>query len=180
MSFHQITQLLACLLTGLVAGLFYAYQCSVIGGLGQLGDKAYLMAFQSINKAILNPWFFAGFMGCLLVLPLASWMAFRVEADASFYFLLMATLAYFIGVFGITVFGNVPLNDALGSFDIATGRGNFYAKGIVRGLVEPVQFDQGLGGRAGFFVVCFVVVQRRCPVFVAISPVKSRICPLQT
>lgn len=118
MNFYQITQILATLLTGLVAGLFYAYHCSVIGGLGQLGDKAYLMAFQSINKVILNPWFFASFLGCLLVLPLASWLSHASGTQVSFYFLLAATLVYFFGVFGITMFGNVPLNNAVENFNI--------------------------------------------------------------
>lgn len=127
MNFYQITQLLATLLTGLIAGLFYAYQCSVIGGLGQLGDKAYVMAFQSINKVILNPWFFASFMGCLLVLPLASWLSYGLPAgqagsgtQGSFYFLLVATLVYFVGVFGVTIFGNVPLNETLANFNVET------------------------------------------------------------
>lgn len=120
MNFYQIIQILVTLLTGLAAGLFYAYQCSVIGGLGQLGDKTYLMAFQSINRVILNPWFFASFMGCLLVLPLATWLSHSSGTQSSFYFLLAATLVYFVGVFGVTIFCNVPLNNAVENFNIGT------------------------------------------------------------
>lgn len=120
MSFYQVGHLIAVLLTGLVAGLFYSYACSVTGGLGKLSDKEYLAAFQAINKAILNPWFFASFMGCLLVLPLTSWLSYSAGGNTPFYFQLSATLVYFIGVFGVTIFANVPLNNAVGNFNIGT------------------------------------------------------------
>src|SRR5690606_5160320 len=114
----KILLLLAVLLTGMVCGLFYGYQCSVIGGLGKLPDKEYLRAFQEINKAILNPWFFASFLGCLLILPLTAWRCYQSGMQASFYFLLAATIVYIIGVFGITMSRNVPLNDALASLNL--------------------------------------------------------------
>ncbi len=111
---------IAVLLTGLLAGLFYGYDCSVINGLGNLSDKEYLKAFQSINKSILNPYFFISFMGCLVVLPVAAWLSYKGVSPISFYFLLAATIINLIGVFGITVFGNVPLNNFLERFDIST------------------------------------------------------------
>lgn len=118
MTFYQIIQILATFLTGLVAGLFYAYQCSVIGGLGKLGDKDYLAAFQYINRVILNPWFFASFMGCILVLSIAICLSNRSGLQSDFYFLIAATIVYVVGVFGVTVFCNIPLNNALENFNI--------------------------------------------------------------
>lgn len=114
----QLLQIAAILLTGLLAGLFYGYDCSVIKGLGHLQNNAYLHAFQSINKAIQNPYFFLSFMGSLLVLPVASWFSYRHGATS--YLLLSATLLYFIGVFGVTVFCNIPLNEQLANFQIST------------------------------------------------------------
>src|SRR5690606_32385450 len=73
---------------------------------------------QEINKAILNPWFFASFLGSLLILPLATWRCYHSGAQASFYFLLAATIVYVIGVFGMTMVRNVPLNDTLASLDL--------------------------------------------------------------
>jgi len=35
-----------------------------------------------------------------------------------FWFLLAATIIYLIGTFGVTIFGNVPLNNTLDSFDL--------------------------------------------------------------
>ena len=114
----QLLQIAAILLTGLLAGLFYGYDCSVIKGLGHLQNDAYLHAFQSINKTIQNPYFFLSFMGSLLVLPVASWFSFR--HGATFYLLLSASLVYFIGVFGVTVCCNIPLNEQLANFQIST------------------------------------------------------------
>lgn len=116
----QLLQFTAVLLTGLLSGLFYGYDCSVIKGLGNLSDIAYLQSFQSINKAIQNPYFFLSFMGSLLILPIASWLSYNSSNSVSFYLLLLATLIYFIGVFGVTIFCNVPLNEQLANFSIST------------------------------------------------------------
>lgn len=113
-------QIAAILLTGLIAGLFYSYDCSVIKGLGNLPDAEYLSAFQSINKAILNPYFFISFMGSLLVLPIAAWLNYKEGGTISCYLLIAATLVYATGTFGVTILGNVPLNNLVDRFDIAT------------------------------------------------------------
>nr|WP_295867510.1 anthrone oxygenase family protein [uncultured Chitinophaga sp.] len=97
----------------LMAGLFYAYSCSVNPGLGRLPDAAYLAAMQSINRAILNPVFFVGFMGPVFLLPLSTWLVFREGMQPAGWWLLAATVAYLLGVFGVTMAGNVPLNNAL-------------------------------------------------------------------
>jgi uncharacterized membrane protein len=116
----QLFQFIAILLTGLLAGLFYGYDCSVIKGLGNLQDDAYLQAFQSINRAIQNPYFFMSFMGSLLVLPVASWFGYNNYNAVTFYLLLSASFVYFIGVFGVTIFFNVPLNEQLANFSTST------------------------------------------------------------
>jgi len=118
MAFYQLVQIITVLLTGLVAGLFYSYACSVTGALGRLSNREYIMAFQSINQAILNAWFFASFMGSLIALPLTTWLSYRT--DASFWWLLSATFLYVVGVFGVTIFGNIPLNNMLEHFNINT------------------------------------------------------------
>ena len=112
-------QILAILLTGLIAGLFYGYDCSVIKGLGNLPDQEYLSAFKSINRAILNPYFFTSFMGSVLVLPIAVWLSYKDGSTTSCYFMAAATIAYVAGVFGVTILGNVPLNNLVERFDIS-------------------------------------------------------------
>jgi uncharacterized membrane protein len=105
--------------TALIAGLIYAYSCSVTPGLGRLADNVYLSAMQSINRAILNPAFFASFMGTLILLPLATWAHFSYSVTWSGWSMLAATLIYVAGVFGVTVAGNVPLNNALDKADLS-------------------------------------------------------------
>jgi uncharacterized membrane protein len=104
-------------LTALIAGLFYAYSCSVVLGLGKLSDTEYLKSMQSINREILNPVFFMSFMGTAFLLPISTF--FYRGQHPVFLLLLLATLAYLLGVFAVTMFGNVPLNDQLDKFDIA-------------------------------------------------------------
>ena len=45
----------ATITTGLMAGLYYAYACSVMLGLSRTGDRTFVSAMQQINVAILNP-----------------------------------------------------------------------------------------------------------------------------
>ena len=110
--------LITTTLTGLSAGLLYAYACSVNLGLGRLPDREYLAAMQSINKEILNPVFFAGFFGALILLPVSTYLNYGQPLSSRFIFLLVATLIYVIGVFGVTSLGNVPLNNILAGVNL--------------------------------------------------------------
>ncbi len=116
MTFKNLILLLSTVSTALIGGLFYAYSCSVIPGLTRLSDLSFLQAMQSINRAILNPLFFASFMGTLIFLPISVW--FFKDNPTVFYLLLAAALLYFGGVFLVTVIGNVPLNDLLDGTDL--------------------------------------------------------------
>jgi uncharacterized membrane protein len=107
----------AAMCTALIAGLFYAYSCSVNIALGKLADTEYIHAMQSINKEIQNPIFFLSFMGTLVLLPVSAWLSFDSQLSARFYFLAAAAIIYLFGVFGVTMMGNLPLNEALARFD---------------------------------------------------------------
>jgi len=69
----------AVILTGLSAGLFYAWSVSVIPGTQKVSDSTYLQTMQSVNRAILNPVFFSVFFGSALLLILASF--FQYDGD---------------------------------------------------------------------------------------------------
>lgn len=114
----KIFLLLTTFLMALIAGLFYSFSCSVNPGLHRLSDSEYIKAMKSINRAILNPLFFASFIGTLIVTPGTTALYLKyVGADGSFYMLLLASIIYGVGVFGVTVLGNVPLNNALDSIE---------------------------------------------------------------
>lgn len=108
----------ATLAAGLMAGLFYAYSCSVNPGLHRLPDAGYLAAMQSINRAILNPVFLSVFLGTALLLPLATWASYGTGTNPRFWLMLAAAVCYGVGTFGITMGGNVPLNEALDAFPL--------------------------------------------------------------
>jgi uncharacterized membrane protein len=106
-------------LVALMAGLFYSWTCSVIPGLARLPDDKYLAAMQSINRAIQNPLFFLGFMGAALLLPICVWMHYHGKFTGSAAMMIAAVAVYWIGVLGVTVLGNVPLNNMLDGADLA-------------------------------------------------------------
>lgn len=116
----NIILVLTATTTALIAGLFYAYSCSVNLGLGRLSDKEYLTAMQSINRAILNLIFFTSFFGTALLLPLSTVLHYGQPMSTRFWFLLSATIVYIVSVFGVTILGNVPLNEELDSFNLQT------------------------------------------------------------
>jgi uncharacterized membrane protein len=116
----KIFLFLTIFLMSLIAGLFYAYSVSVNPGLNKLSDIEYLKAMKSINRAILNPRFFLSFIGTLVITPGTTALYFRnVGADSSFYLLLISSVIYIVGVFGVTMLGNVPLNNTLDALTIA-------------------------------------------------------------
>lgn len=98
------------LLTGLSAGLFYAWEVSVITGTKRVGDLVYVETMQSINRAIINPAFMLIFLGSFFMQVLS---LFQFKTSPVFVYILIGTLIYFGGTLLVTGLGNVPLNDAL-------------------------------------------------------------------
>jgi uncharacterized membrane protein len=117
LSIKSITLFTAVILTGLSAGLFYAWAVSVIPGTRRVVDLTYLESMQSINREILNPAFFLVFFGSPVALALSTLQ--QRDTTATFWWLLAATATYLVGTFGVTAFGNVPLNDTLEVLDLA-------------------------------------------------------------
>lgn len=118
MSFTSIILLLTALATALITGLLYSYSVSVNPGLAKMNDAGYLTAMQHINKAILNPLFFLSFFGTLLLLPLSCYLNYQ-PSSVKFYLLLGAAVVYTVGMIGVTIFGNIPLNNMLEKYDVA-------------------------------------------------------------
>lgn len=107
----SVTLFSAIVLTGLAAGFFYAWSVSVIPGTRKVVELTYLESMQSINREILNPAFFLVFFGSPVLLGISTFQHYGYGTQ--FWILLGATITYLMGTFGVTAFGNVPLNDAL-------------------------------------------------------------------
>jgi uncharacterized membrane protein len=118
MTVPNIILLITATCTALMAGVFYSYSTSITLGLKMLPDPEYIAAMQSINKAIQNPVFFIAFLGSLLLLPVSSYMNYSHSVSTKFLLILGATIIYLAGVFCVTAFGNIPLNNTLEKFDL--------------------------------------------------------------
>jgi len=100
-------------------------------GFARLKDREFVSAMQATNRAIQNPIFFAAFFGAPLFLVISTILHYN--QPPRFWLLLAASLIYTFGTFGVTFFGNVPLNNTLDRFDlpaasveeIAVARANF-------------------------------------------------------
>lgn len=103
------------LLNALSTGFFFAWSVSVVLGTKKVSDFTYLETMQNINREILNPFFFLVFFGSLITLILNTTLQYN--SKLIFWFVLASTILYLIGVFGVTAFGNVPLNNALNNLN---------------------------------------------------------------
>lgn len=112
------TYVLFCtvLLNALATGFFFAWSVSVIVGTKKVTDLTYLETMQNINREILNPVFFIVFFGSLVTLFLTTYL--QLNHKTVFWFVLASTIIYLIGTFGVTAFGNVPLNNELDALNI--------------------------------------------------------------
>ena len=110
-TFKTLALYVAILLTGLSAGLFFAWQVSVIPGTKRVQDSVYIETMQEINRAIINPPFMMIFLGSLIVQLLT--VVLYWNTTITLWLILGATLLYGIGTVIVTGMGNVPLNDKL-------------------------------------------------------------------
>jgi hypothetical protein len=64
---RTVSLMAATVSTGLVAGVFALYAHTIMPGLAKTDDRTFVGAFQSIDRAIINPWFIGGgFFGALV------------------------------------------------------------------------------------------------------------------
>jgi len=66
------TLVAATMAMGLTAGLFYVFAYCVMPGLRRTDDRTFVGAFQSIDRALINSWFLASFLGTLVFTALAA------------------------------------------------------------------------------------------------------------
>lgn len=104
----------ATLTTGLGAGLFYSYACSVMPGLARADDRSFVEVMQQINAAILNGWFMLSFLGALVLICVAGVLELRGGGGSRRVLLWIAAAAVFqLAMLVITGVVNVPLNNRL-------------------------------------------------------------------
>lgn len=112
---------IAALGSGLIAGVFFIFSVSIMRALERVPGG--MVAMQSINAVILNPMFLGVFMGtAVLCVVLAVCSILRWNQTGSAW-LLAGALLYLIGSIGVTMFLNVPMNNALAAADPSSAEG---------------------------------------------------------
>ena len=107
---RAVTLIGATMTMGLVGGVFALYAHTIMPGLHSADDRTFVGAFQSIDRAIVNPWFMStAFLGALV---LTSAAAISNRGTPSLPWVVAALVLYLIAVV-ITMAVNVPLNDAI-------------------------------------------------------------------
>ena len=102
----------ATLTMGLTAGVFFLYAAAIMPGLGRAGDRTFVGAFQSIDRAIINPVFLSTFVGALLFTGLAAVLHMPADGRSVLPWTL-AAFGLYLATFVITIRVNVPLNDEI-------------------------------------------------------------------
>ncbi|MFD9304259.1 DUF1772 domain-containing protein [Streptomyces sp. NPDC060048] len=102
----------ATLTTGLMAGLFFAFDVSVMPALKRSDDRTLIAVMQRVNTSIINGWFMLAFLGALLFTALALALHLPAGAHAAVPPLSGALFAYVLAL-AVTGRVNIPLNNAL-------------------------------------------------------------------
>jgi uncharacterized membrane protein len=145
--------LLAALGSGLMAGVFFAFSTFVMQALAQLPPAQAIAAMQSINRTVLNPMFLGVFLGtallcaALVIVALLGWPASAATV-------LAAALLYLAGTLLVTMFCNVPRNEALAQADPGSREAEQLWRSYLRNWTRwnHVRAGAALAATAGFMI----------------------------
>ena len=115
--------LLCALGCGLIAGAFFAFSTFIMKALGNIPAPQGIAAMQSINLVVINPAFLGVFVGTAAVCMGVIVAAGLRWQDPGALLLILGSLLYVAGTFGVTMLCNVPLNDALAVVEPASAAG---------------------------------------------------------
>jgi uncharacterized membrane protein len=156
---QTVVLLTATITTGSIAGLFFAYSCSVMPGLARSSDHTFVETMQNINRAILNPWFLLPFMGSIPLIALAVVLVWTDQSRPALPWIIAALVVYVVA-FLFTMVVNVPLNNALDVAgdpdritDLAAVRASFEDRWVLWNTLRAVVHTAAFGLLAWALVV---------------------------
>ncbi|NOT46646.1 MAG: DUF1772 domain-containing protein [Acidobacteria bacterium] len=121
--FAFILTVIAAFGSGLIGGVFFVFSDTIMKALGRLPANEGMAAMQQINVVILNPVFLGIFIGTALCsAALAVSGIARLGHPGSGYLIAGAVL-FVVGSLLLTMFLNVPLNNALMAADPSSAAG---------------------------------------------------------
>jgi uncharacterized membrane protein len=113
MNWLSVLIVLTILSNGLIAGVFFAFSSFLMNVFAGLPDRQGVAAMQSINSTIEKSLFMLPFLFTALSSLVLIVLALQNLGQAGSGFAILGSVLYLIGSFGVTMFFNVPLNNAL-------------------------------------------------------------------
>ena len=109
----DISLILSILSCGLVSGFIFTYSIVVMPGLSNLNNRDFLRAFQVTDAVIQNkqPLFMFTWVGSILAVLATILVSLVSIGFAEGWLIVLVSFVYLLGVQGITVAINIPLNN---------------------------------------------------------------------
>ena len=147
-----VATVLAVLGCGLIAGAFFAFAAFVMTALGRLPAPSGISAMQSIIAAINGPLFLVVFFTTAALAALLGLAAPLRWSEPGACYLLLGSLLFLNGPFGVTLMKNLPLNTKLAAAkpDSAEGKRFWPDFRAAWGLWNHVRWIGALGAAASF------------------------------
>ena len=100
MDIFQTTLIISAFLCSLVAGFLFSYAIVIMPGINDLNDREFIRTFQVTDRIIQNnhPVFILVWIGSAIAIIVSAFYGFGSLQGIDFYLLVMATLAYILGV----------------------------------------------------------------------------------
>ena len=146
MSIFQTALILSAFLCSLVAGFLFAYAIVVMPGIKNLNDREFIRTFQVTDRIIQNnhPIFMLVWVGSVITIIVSAFYGIGSLQGIDLFLLVLATLAYTLGVQVSTIAIHLPLNnklqtldvDAMNESDIKVARNDFESRWNTSNLIR--------------------------------------------
>ena len=129
---YFVLTVLGLLGTGIVAGVFCGFSTFVMRGLAALPPAQGVAAMNAINVTAVMPAFMFVFVGSAVLCAVLAVVTFVLWPGDGRVELLLGSVLYLFGTFGVTMVANVPRNDALLKLEPGTAEAAAYWPTYVR------------------------------------------------
>ena len=120
MNILDISLIFSILTCSLVTGFIFTYAVVVMPGLSKLNDKEFIRAFQVTDGIIQNnqPLFMLTWVGSIIAILSSILIAIIFVGISETWLIILVGVVYLLGVQGITISINIPLNNHLQQVNI--------------------------------------------------------------